>query len=425
MATLSLEQELQVQTWEQDTEHQLIQRSVWSQLSNRNHQTQPLPNVEGMDDVPKACIMDVTDKFRDGNWKTTLPWMGKIAAKMLYGRARAKGNERNLDMKFVDLYYNNQRQAVNTGERTVDGRELDFYKYGKQAVDALTDNRVEQMDFDMQRTLIEGAPEHITLSTAWTGPSHASAPVARRFHPNVYANGASSAVGYSTTLTTHEGNIQSAADALTTSQNGFDLDAVESIAEIAHETVIPLDWSLKGKEVNYVALISPYQARDLRRDSGWKELFLYGDTRGDENRVISGIFGIYRGVLWIVDERSPVWNTAGSANAYVAYKTPACTKAIPFQNAAGSTVTRSGKTGSGSGTVEIVRVMGARALGRTMPLKNRIVRDSDDYDFFHGAACDWAWGSRRLDYDIHTPTSTSYQNDSSFLYLTATPDVVY
>lgn len=425
MATLSMEQELQVQTWEQDSEHQFIERSVWSQLSNRMHQSDPIPNVYGMDEVPDAVILDVSDKFTQGNWKTTLPWVGKIAAKMLYGRARAKGNERNLEMKFRDIYYNNQRQTVNTGERTVDGREADFYKYGKEAVAALTDNRVEQMDFDLQRTIIEGSPEHLTLSTAWTGPSHASAAMSRKFHPNFYANGASSAVTYSTTLNTHEGNIQTAADALTTSQNAFDLDAVESIAELAHETIIPLGWRTKGELINYVCLISPYQARDLRRDSEWKELFAAADVRGDLNRAISGVFGVYRNVLWIVDERSPIWNTGGSANAYVCYKTPACTKAIPFQNAAEATISRSGKTAASSGTVEMARLLGKRAIGRTMPLKNRLVRDSDDYDFFHGAACDWAWGAARLDYDIHTPTSTSYVNDSSFVYMTATPDVVF
>lgn len=420
---MTLDQELQVQTWEEDLQRELVERSVWAQLSNRVVSTDPLPNVDGLEDVPDSCLLDVSDKFKRGNFKTTLPWMGKLNLKMKYGRARLKGNEGNLDMKFVDVFWNNQRQAVNTGDRSVDGQASEFFKYGSESVAALRDNVIEQEDFDMQRTLLEGAPEHITLSTAWDGPTFSSAPLARQLHPNVYANGSSAKVTYDTTLNTYEGNIQTAFDALTTSQNRFGLDTIESICDLSLSVCLPLGWRTKGMKINYVALISPMHVRDLRRDSEWKELFVMADVRGDMNRAITGQIGVYREHLFLVDERSPVWNTGGSAGAYIGYKRPDTAGAL--WDSGDGVVTRTGKTAAGSGTVEMVRVMGKNAIGRTEVLKKRLVRDSDDYDFFNGAAMDQGVGARRLDFDRHTKTTATIKNQTSYVYATATPDVVY
>ena len=66
-----------------------------------------------------------------------------------------------------------------------------------------------------------------------------------------------------------------------------------------------------GRET-YVMVISPYQARDLRRDPVWIEAQQHANIRGEKNPIFSGAMGVYEGVVIHECLRVPRTNTGAN-----------------------------------------------------------------------------------------------------------------
>jgi hypothetical protein len=420
MATVNVLAQLQQQTWQKKMQKQLVARSVWEQLSNRTEQSQSIPNGKNMKSMPKAVVINVSDAFDKGTKQTTVPFLGKLQTKGVGGRQKAEGNEETPSMKFKSVHYNNQRKPIALEDESVDSDLAKFYSIGNQGTPLLTDYFVELTDYNMHRAALEGGDEYLTEAEYWTGDAISTPPVSKAYCPNWYANGAAAKVTYDSTYATYETAIQTAVNALTTASNSFDLRALDSMVFIASRTLMPIGWSFGGEEVDWVFLITPIQARELQSNldaNGWQSLIKTADPREDgegKNRAISGKLGVYRRCLIVVNERAPLWNTAGSTGAYIQYIKPWADDRVPVA-----------KTAADTGTVELALAFGRGALGCAKIKSLRFDEQWKDYNFNKGVCGMRAEGVERMDFDISTPTDTSVLNQTMFVYSTATPSTVY
>lgn len=418
MAAVTLHQKMLKQSWRTDLRGELILRSPWRQISNAYSLNSSVPNAKDMFEVPDAAVINVSSDFERGSQSTTIPMILEASVKGQGGRQKVKGNEEVLQVKYKQVWYNWKRKGIAADEQSVDGDTAKFYSVGKQVIPQLKRYFMKLDDYDHSRAFVEGADEYLTEAEYWTGPSISSPPTTKKTHPVILLNGASSPVTYSATESTYLGNIATGVDAMTDAANPFDMDAVNSIARQASLRLIPLNWSMGSEKVDFICLLTEFQAFQLRTDANWKSLMQAADPREKgqgSNRAISGILGVYQNVLFIENMRAPIMNYVdASGTVTFQYVTPWGDNRVRLAKA----------NATSNGTFEIAMVMGAGALGRAQIKEFDYDEEQDDYNFDKGIAGKQATGVVRMDYDIATPTATSVYNATSFLYITTTPTTV-
>jgi hypothetical protein len=419
---------MQVQAWQKTMQKELILNSVWEQLSNRVEVSQPVPNSKGMDKVPDSVVISVSDDFNPGTRQTTIPFLAKLNAQGQGGRQKVDGNEEIPGLKFKPVRYNIQRKGVALEEESVDGDLNRFYRIGSMGRQLLTDYFTELSDYNYHRALLQGADEYLTQAAYWDGASVSTPPATIKTLPNVYFRGGTAKIVYDVTEATYTAAIQTALNALTSAGNPFSLTALDAMIFIASQTLIPLKWSTKGNPVNYVFLLTEFQARELMDttvSNSWSSLMRDADVRGDMNRQIQGVIGVYRGALCIVNPRAPLWDTTTAlpTDDRIGYIKPWSSGA--HQNQAGTATPRTAKTGAGTGTIELALALGRGALGSAKIKETRFDEEKKDYNFYKGLAAMRAEGCERMDFNIQTPTTLSILNQTSFAYGTASPSTVF
>lgn len=410
MSAVPIISPLQVQSWKKRMIKEVISNVLWSSLSNRVEITSQVPNG-GESKMPDACVQWVTDSFKKGIQKTTIPFLAKLKDFGQGGWQKVEGQEETPEMRFKTINYNLQRKAVSVVDESVEGDLTEYYSLASQKVQLLTDYFSELMDYNFERAIFQGADEFLTEQEYWNGQTLNSPPVAVSHHPNWLVQGTSGPVTWNANDTTYAGNIQTAVDALTTA-NTFNLSSMDSMVFQADASsgikLQKLNWKSGSNSVQYVGVLSEAQSQQLTTATGsgsWKELMTDAGKRGIENRAISGIIGTYKRTLWITNERAPLWDTATGALDY--YKIE--DERVP-----------AAKTGAGVGTVENAVMMGRGGLGAAK-IKDLDFVDKDfDYGFSHGLAAQQACGVERMDL-VNTAISAKPLNQSSFIYSTGTP----
>jgi len=415
MSSVPIFTELQVQAWRKRMIKEVISNVLWSSLSNRVSVTSQVPNA-GQRKVPDAVVHWVSDSFSKGIQKTTIPFLQKLQDMGQGGWEKVEGQEETPLMRFKTINYNLQRKALSVKDESVEGDLTEYYAIASHKVQLLTDYFAELMDYNMQRAILRGADEFLTLAKYWTGQTLTTPPVTESYHPHVLPNAAAAAVTWSATDATYGGNIQTAFDALVAA-NAMDLAALDSMVFQADYSagvkLQKLSWKSGANSVQYVGMLSEAQAKQLTTATGagtWRELMTDAGKRGIDNRAISGILGVYKRTLWLTDERAPLWDTTTA--------TALADRIQYYKITDGRTPVA--KTGSGAGTVEMAKMCGQGAIGAAK-IKDLDFVDKDfDYGFAHGLAASQACGCERMDL-VNTSISAKPLNQSSFIYATATP----
>lgn len=432
MASVTIPAALQKQSWTATMQKELIRRSPWEQMSNITIETQEIPTKASMKTVPDAVIIKMGGEFDEGSFQLTIPLVGKLNAKGVFGRQPAEGQEETPTLKFKAVNYNVERKPISISEMSVDGQQDKFYKIGSKGTPMLTNYFMELTDFNCHRSIVEGASWALTETLAWTGGSFTTPPQSRKYNPTVMARGKSAVATYNTTNATYESNINTYIDSLTTASNPFSLVGLDALTNEFALRLIPLNW--KG-DIDYVLLLSDFQCRELQDSTsttGWSALMRAADPReygakgedpDDDNRAISGILGVYRRTLIINNGRSPLWDTSKAANGFVGYFKPWSLGG--WTNAAEAAITRVAKTAGGTGTCEIAIGLGKGAIGNPIIKNLGFDEQEKDYNFNKGVCGSRMAGWVRMDFDITTPTTTSIQNQTSLLYFTPTPAVAF
>ncbi|MCP3683429.1 MAG: DUF4043 family protein [bacterium] len=419
MSATPIFDQLQVQAWRKKMVKEVVNNTVWiSGLSNRLEVSSNVPNA-GQKTIPDSVVHYVSDSFKKGVQKTTIPFMSKLKDLGQGGWQKVEGNEETPTMRFRQINYNLQRKGLTVTDESVEGDLTEYYNIASQKVQLLTDYFKELMDYNFQRALLCEADEFLTESEYWQGETLTSAPVAKTHHPSVLVNGASAPVTYNSNQTTYGGAIKTAADGITGALNPFDLAALDSCIfqadSGANNKLQKLSWKSGNRSINYVLKLSETQAQQLTTTTGsgtWRELMQDAGARGVDNRAISGILGNYKRTLIIVDERAPLFDTSVAATAdpaaqYQFYKIE--DGRTPAEH-----------TGAGVGTCEVAAMLSKAAIGAAKVKDLNFTNKTFDYSFVEGMAASQAGGCERM--DLKTSVSTARPlNQSSFLYLTGTP----
>ena len=415
MSAVKIFTELQVQAWRKKMIKEVISSVLWSALSNRVSITSPLPNA-GERKIPDSVIHWVSDSFSKGIQKTTIPFLEKLQDMGQGGWEKVEGNEETPEMRFKTISYNLQRKGLAVSDESVEGDLTEYYAIASQKVQLLTDYFAELTDYNFQRAFMRGADEYLTLPKYWTGQTLNTPPVTESFHPHILPNAAATPVTWNYTDGTYGASIQTAFDDLVAA-NAMDLEALDSMVFQADYSagikLQKLAWKSGPKSVQYVGVLSEAQGKQVTTATGsgtWKELMTNAGDRGIDNRAISGIMGIYKRTMWLVDERAPIWDTTTAtdlADRIQYYKIQ--DERVPVA-----------KTAQGTGTVEMSRMCGQGAVGAAMIKDLNFVDDDFDYGFSHGLAASQACGCERMDLKSAT-ASAKPLNQSSFIYATATP----
>jgi hypothetical protein len=358
----------------------------------------------------------VTDSFAKGIQKTTIPFLQKLQDLGQGGWQKVEGNEETPQMRFKTISYNLQRKGLAVVDESVEGDMTEYYSIASHKIQLLTDYFSELTDYNFQRALLRGADEYLTDAQYWNGQTLTTAPVTESYHPNFLVNGGSAPVTYNATDATYGASIQAAVDALT-GANNFDLAAADSIVFQADYSqgikLQKLAWKSGANSVQYVNMLSERQAQELTTQTGsgtWRELMTDAGKRGIDNRAISGVIGVYKRTLWLSDERAPIWDTTTATSN---------TDRIQFYKIQDGRAPIA-KASTGTGTVEMSRMMGKGAIGAAIIKDLDFVEKDFDYGFSQGLAAQQATGCERMDL-VNTALTAKPLNQSSFVYATATP----
>lgn len=417
MAVVNVVAPGRVQSWIRKTVKQKLLSSTWDQLSNRYEYNTPTPKA-GQNMVPKSVIHKVTDDLKMGQYSVTLLAIRKTGAAVIGGANSAEGKESKPTTKIVSVFFTNQRVPKSLPDMSVMGNINEFYGIAEATIDMVGDDFVEQTDYDCQRAVVDGCDEFLDAASAWQDSEYGSeidAPMTKTLHPNTYWWNADSGLTkntWSETYATANTNLATAIDAAAAmdSADGFTTKVADAIHLKAARTIVPVGGVGGNNEVKWVLKISDAQWYDWTTDTtasvGWRDLMKYTD--GGFDRLFNGYVGVYKNMMVIVDQRSPLYNVSGSTTGAFQYITPLADNRTRVAKAADT------------GTCEVAMLMGRGALGMADVMEMDLVRKSRDYEFVKSICGHRKRGTIRMDLDTTVAPTSSRINESSFLVLTST-----
>lgn len=413
-ASVKLVSNLRRLEWEKTLTKRLIKDSLWGQLSNRTEVNSQVSN-EGSPKVPDAVVNVVKAGFKMGSYSLTMPMLDKLREMGQGGFQSVKGNEERPDMLWKQVFYGVQRKGVVLDDQSVEGDLTTAYPILEQKNQLLQDYFIELNDYNKDRAVVLGADEFLTEQAYWNGTSLTAPPVAVSLNTNLLYIDQTAAVAWSATFATHMGNLQTALNtAYADAAKVFSKAVLDKAISWAHRKLTPLSWKGGSGSVKFVIMLSQYQADQLLADattaSGWLTVMTNAGTRGVDNRAISGIIGIYRETMIMVNPRAFTYNSASVAASAFSFVTPAV-------EAATTTV-----KGNGTGTCECALILGKNAIGSPMLKDISYHMEEDDYGFVRGFEARRSCGDQRMEWAAGAAYNTvAPVNQASAILFTPTP----
>jgi hypothetical protein len=193
----------------------------------------------------------------------------------------------------------------------------------------------------------------------------------------------------------------------------FNKDTLDRMIFLASKNIKPLNWKSGSSAVKWIFKISPLQAEQLTTGTtgaDWATLFREAGARGMENRAISGVIGIYKGAMVVIDDRSPLFDSDAGTAAADSFQY------IKPWNDDRTPVTKDATTG----TMEVAQILGRGSLGCAEVKKLAFNKQGKDYDFNTGFEARRSTGDSRMDFLNPQALGAKPLNWSSALYLTPT-----
>ncbi|MDQ2999885.1 MAG: hypothetical protein M3Y08_01290 [Fibrobacterota bacterium] len=415
MAYVNVVEAGRVQSWIRKTIKQKMNSSTWDQLSNRYEYSQTVPK-SGNISVPKEVVHKITDELKMGQYAVTMLAIRKTGAAVIGGANSAEGKESKPTTKIVSLYFTNQRVPKSLPDMSVSGDMSEFYGIAQATVDMIGNDFVEQTDYDHQSAMIDGCDFFLQDAASWQSSEYGSAinaPQTKVLHPNTYRYAAATGLTkntWSTTYATANTNLATAVASGIAVGDVFTTKTADQAHLLATRTIVPMGGVGGKSEVNYVLKISDAQWFDWTTDTttsvGWRDLMKYTETGMD--RLFNGFVGVYKGMMVITDQRSPLYNVTSSTAGAFQYQTPLADNRVRLVTAANT------------GTREVFMVMGRGAIGLADVMEMDLVRKSRDYEFVKSICGHRKRGTQRMDLDATVAPTTGRVNESSFIGLTAT-----
>jgi len=413
-------------SWSAKKEKDIRLKSFFEGFSNR---TGPLPSIPNAKDhkIPQDVLHYVKTEFQQGTYFVRIPLVEELKEDGKGGMQVALGSGERREALYTDCYWNTSRKVANVDARGVENNSTKYLQINKEAASAIHDWFSGDRDYSIQTALIEAGDRYLTDSQYWAENQELkTAPVKKIIHPNIaFTSMTPGALTRSLNYDTYNyaNDMTALVNALSmlTPDHVFNLDALDAAIDYAASRIAPLSWEAEGgQKIEYVILISPRQARQLKRDQEWKDVMASAEVRGPKNRAISGIIGTRTGALVVEDSRSPVLSLDNKAFRYMTVKEANTMDNFYGLGALQRTV--KGPSGSATGTMEIARILGRGAIG--IPKVSDVQYEQEDTDFkMREELCgELNIGHNRMDFK---GLEGRMKNISSALYFTSTPTITF
>lgn len=342
---------------------------------------------QGME-IPNA--MKVTYKPETGAAETTLTMLRPLGGTGVTGETQQVGNEDNQTTVSMKIYANRISNAVPTKQYGPDYFNQNYLKIYDKAATQLGRWHKENDGKQIRQALCEvysgnllDSPTSLTagINSNWIMPD----------------SDGSTVVPYDSTLADYKTAIETAWGT-PNSTNRLSVKVLNDLEDIAYATM-----ELEALEIgggNTIILTVPSTQRAFLRDPGsdsYFELLKDADTRGNNNRAITGILGKYGNLLLAVDMRAPTVTI--NSGVTFGYK------------GAGNTDNRAAN-GANVGNIGMLLAKGA--LFEYVQEELRMPTETQDYERIKGIAATKTTGWSLAQYDnLVSPTDTSIVNKSS------------
>lgn len=223
-------------------------------------------------------LIKIKDELKGGGYKVTYGLRMQLAGDGVSGDSILEGSEENLSIYTDSLIIDQLRHAVRTEGRASEQRVP--FSTREEAKDGLADWWSARMDTTLMNHLAGISTE---TRTQYNGNNTITAPTSGR---HIFAVG-----------TTEAENSDSASSRFTVSL----LDTAVETAKTATPQIQPI--RMNGKEY-YVAILHPYQVKDLRTEVSTSRVTWYGaqsarlqGNGSESNPIFTGALGEYNGVV--------------------------------------------------------------------------------------------------------------------------------
>jgi hypothetical protein len=402
----------------------LIKDSIWEQLSNRND-TNAVGSAGANMKLPKDVIHVISGITATATTRSiTQAMVGRLKGDFVGGAQVAEGRETTPDLYQMQCYWNVWRKPYKlfNGD-DAESNYQSWYAGAELKTGLAKDYASEVRDYFYHSAIIDGSSPLLNDNQYWQDHEVAdfqTAPLTKRLHPMIFFKGQTGAITRNANYATDIQAVSTALKVLAPA-DGFDLSCAEHCIELARKRVRPLSYKAGGQNVKYIVMLSEVQATQLAKDSDWKTMFREGDTRGLDNRSISGILGVWRETLFLANPRAPLFNLSVST-ASISYLKPSTVSTdastLYFDGEQSLDRTVKGATTVETGTCEMAIILGAGAIVNPMPQDLKYGSQKKDYDFREGFIVTAKEGQQRTDFKDKAGVYTTY---GSLLYVTATP----
>jgi N4-gp56 family major capsid protein len=372
---------------------------------------------------PTGNIIDIRKEFMsEGSLTMDVPVTYPLTGQGVVGSQVLRGNEEARKILTKKVHINQLRHGVKVQDSKMSKQALRRPELQvalmESSAEELKDWFTRKFDFLPTQAVLQGYSDNLVDSTYGIGG------LSVKSHPNFYVASGSTAnqvtapttfnAAYETAVSTSLALVpQSAAS---TTGAGFSAAHVRNIVFLAYKHKLqPIQ---VGSETGILVLIHPAQMRQLRADSEWQNAMKYAGVRGQENQLFTGIseMFLFEGALLLVDNTLPAIRITGDTGYAAAAGT------VNY----GLSTYMANPRDTWSRKPAIALGQGAILGGYASPLSF----ETEDFDYmqFKGEAMDTIIGFERgdiTDDDGYFGTAgTFYENPSSLVYVTYSPDTI-
>jgi N4-gp56 family major capsid protein len=351
--------------------------------------------------IPSGSPIEILRDFAaEGSDSMLLAMLKRLTGTGVSGDAQLKGNEERMNVYYQKVYINQKRHGTKVGGRISNQRMKKFNLIAK-AQPLLSDWLAQWMEFNFLYTFFHGYSPHI-LENITTGGLYITSGQ-KICHPNFYCAGS----GFSTwnaTAATYEGTLDDDVSGVTdTSTDHLSCELLEDLrVQTITKKIMPMV-SKEGIEF-WPMLIHPQAAKQLRKDSDWKNAQKDARIRGVNNPLFTGALGEYAGFVLYERMMMPGIYPAGTSSSVT----------IGATNPLSALDTYDRKMGL---------IFGRGAIAHGWALGPYIDEDDEDYKNNKGVAIGIIGGSARAEYKDNSTdgSNTAVVNQSSIAFTTYSP----
>lgn len=244
--------------------------------------------------TPSGKPIEILNSFvSEGRDNMLIPFLVQLSGDPVYGDTVLKGTGEAQSLKWLRVYVNQWRKAVEAKSGAMSDQRLKIYKLYEKAKPQLTQWFSKWENQMVFQTLYEGASGNLT-----TGTNDDGLGLYKRYHPNWYINdgGVLTTVGSASTTKT-VANIDTSRGNCDT---GMTTGLLEQLRIKAMELKIP-QMATKNGNPYWVMIVHPTQAKALRADSDFKGALREAYSAAKDTPELNGTIGYYAGFMIFED----------------------------------------------------------------------------------------------------------------------------